>query len=500
MLGLITSSFNIVPALLVPISLAGMLFLILLQKRDLLLKVHTVMDFRVWFAVYIVICMIYVKLIGINIFSLELYRREFKFIVPFSYLIVFSSFSYPKSMTNYVKITLVTLSFLSFSWLLFGLFDPTFHSKALYPFEGSMWEAISGSRPVYLGPFITHSAAGGFYAVLTLLLLGILEHVKNFRDKLLLMSALLMSTICLMLTGSRAFILSVIVVCSFLGLKILIRSLFRFKEVLSLIFITFLSISFSLALALFFETNLQKNFSYFMSSHNKLMDMNTRKLTPDFPGSDIRIYNAYVRLYFWKIAFQDFKGSPLIGVGPSRFDDDPRIISTIREEDIKKNIISVLNKNSPRPRYLNIPFFRVNIGSFVAHTDQHAHNVYLNVLAEGGILLFSIFAFMYFLLAYRIYHVSTSTGVEFKGLSKGVLYALSSVGIASFFGDNLLSVIPMVTIFCVASFVIGSAGRQETFLNVPFGDTKSLAFRRREETCILVACGDIAMARTRKLI
>ena len=33
----------------------------------------------------------------------------------------------------------------------------------------------------------------------------------------------------------------------------------------------------------------------------------------------------------------------------------------------------------------------------------------------------------------------------------------------------------------------------ETYINVPIGDTKSLAFRRREETCILVACGDIAV-------
>ena len=37
-------------------------------------------------------------------------------------------------------------------------------------------------------------------------------------------------------------------------------------------------------------------------------------------------------------------------------------------------------------------------------------------------------------------------------------------------------------------------------VNVPFGDTKSLAFRRREETCILVACGDIATESTQKQI
>lgn len=461
LLGLITSSFNIVPALLVPIFLAGILFFILLQKKDLLIKIHTVMDFRIWFAIYIVFCMVYAKLIGINVFSLELYRREFKFIVPFSYLIVFSSFFYNKSMANYVKITLVTLSFLSFLWLLFGLFDPTFHSKALYPFEGSMWEAIPGSRPVYLGPFITHSAAGGFYAVLTMLLCGILVYVKNFRDKLLIVSALLMSTTCLILTGSRAFMLSVMVVCSFCSLKILIRFLFSFKEILSVTSITCLSIFFSLALALFFMTNLKNNFLYLMFSHN----ISHNKLIQRKLISDTRLYNAYDRLYFLKIALKDFIESPLIGVGPSRFDDDPRIISTIREQDVKKNIIFVLNKKSPQPCYLNIPFFRVNIGSFVAHTDQHAHNVYLNVLAEGGILLFSIFAFMYFLLAYRVYYVLISAGMEFKGLSKGVLYALSSVGIASFFGDNLLSVIPMVTIFCVASFVIGSTGRQEASLN-----------------------------------
>ena len=89
-------------------------------------------------------------------------------------------------------------------------------------------------------------------------------------------------------------------------------------------------------------------------------------------------------------------------------------------------------------KYLNIPFFHVNISSFTFHTDQHAHNVYLHLLAEGGIVLFGLFVLMYYTLINQLWKVYKYAIDGDKGLSIGTLYAIACVAIASLFGNNLL--------------------------------------------------------------
>ena len=115
-------------------------------------------------------------------------------------------------------------------------------------------------------------------------------------------------------------------------------------------------------------------------------------------------------------------------------------------------------------RYLDIPFFHVNVGSFFAHTDQHAHNVYLNILAEGGVLFFALFVAMYVKLIQVIARVGKESKDSLKAeLAIGINRSLFIVAMASFFANNLQGIIPMIMVFGLSGFLL--AQRQSTCLS-----------------------------------
>lgn len=448
--GLISSSFNIVPLLVLPIFLGIILFfLFFFIDRNSLLRIKGRYDFRIWFIVYASICIIYAKFIGIDVFSFSLYRREFKFIFPFLYLIVFSSFYYSIQMKRRIIYSLLFISGFNLIWLLFGLIDPRYHNPRLYPFEGYMWESISGGPSVYLGPFITHSAAGGFYGTMTLCFLGIYQSSRNYMERFWFFVAIIINVVCLCLTDSRAFMLSTAIMSGFIVLSSLLKS----SKLPNIKKLNILSPSLTILIVLMVF--------YFIDKHGSLsstLNLNNglESSIAESKKSDARLYDAYLRFYLWKIALEDIEKSPFLGVGPSRYDDDSRVLATIPKRDVENGIFSLPTSTKSNVTYFQLPFIRINVGKLVAHTDQHPHNVYLDVLSEGGLLLFSVFIFMYGLMIYAIYYIRDSIYSEKVGILKGVLYSLSGVSIASLFGNNLLAVIPMMTIFSIVSFLIGS--------------------------------------------
>jgi len=452
-LELIGSSFNIVPVLVIPIFF-GVLLLIFyfLIDRAYLVKIKNTLDFRLWFLLYILVCIVYAKIIGVDIFSFSLFRREFKFVFPFVFLITYSSFLYSDEMKRRIIYSLFFISSFSLAWLMFGFLDPKYHNTRLYPFEGFMWEHVSGGPSIYLGPFITHSAAGGFYGTMTLLFLGIYVVCRNYVNRSLFFLAIIVNTVCLCLTDSRAFMFSTALISGFTGLFYLIKSRNPKNSIIKPFQIIAAPVIILIILATF----------HFIEGHGGHLDIanilnkGLQSSIAESKKSDARLYYSYLRFYLWKIAIEDLEKSPLIGVGPSRFDDDSRVLATIPKHDIDKGIISLPTSSKSKDKYFQIPFVRVNIGQFVAHTDQHPHNVYLDVLSEGGVALFSIFIFMYFRMLTSIYCERNSNLPENFALLNGVIYSFSGVGIASFFGNNLLTVIPMMTIFSIVSLLAGS--------------------------------------------
>jgi O-antigen ligase len=140
-------------------------------------------------------------------------------------------------------------------------------------------------------------------------------------------------------------------------------------------------------------------------------------------GSDdpSAVYNTQVRLALWARAVQYIRTSPLLGIGFSRFDDYPENFSGIPG--------FVAMKDSGRA---------IQAVDGDAEWSMEAHNNYLQILAEQGLLgllLWGIFWRKALVPIYRIYRNSTPT--SFQGAWSGACLGCAvSVFIASLFDLN----------------------------------------------------------------
>lgn len=442
LMGIITASFNVVPLLLLPVACAFFILLgtIVFDFHGADVKLHY--DFRVWFVLFIIYSVALAGILGVDILNPRLYRREFKFVVPFSYLVLMSSLYFPDHLGRTIKRLFVWIATGSFIWLVVALIEPSIYSKSLYPYTGYMWEPVGGSSRVYLGPFVTHSAAGGFYAVLTMLQIGFIRTEDDRRMKVMALFGILFSVVCLFYTGSRAWLLGGGIVSGALICSALL-GIGKTQRRSSPLYILMLGITLLILIAGLSNAGSKIEWDRPWEGFGGKSQR--------FDNSNIRGRNVEVRIWLWHHAVQDFLGSPFLGVGPSRFDDEQAVVDTIPEGTESLRPVSVSESES---RFLKIPFFRVNVGSLVYHTDQHAHNVYLHLLAEGGIVLSGLFVFMYSRVVKDLCRVLRNGDPDEKALCEGSLYALLCAAIASMFGNNLLSVIPMVTIFCIVAYLL----------------------------------------------
>ncbi|MBI5559861.1 MAG: O-antigen ligase family protein [Deltaproteobacteria bacterium] len=383
-------------------------------------------DFRLWFIVFTVWCIAFAAVLGVDVFNPQLYRESFRFVVPFTFLVVSSSLYYPENLGRPIKYICASLAVLGLLFLLFTMF---IH---LHPYDTLLWRRPAGGPPVYRGPFASHQSTGGFYAALTMLQLGAFLNENGRGIKAALLAGALSSSICLLYAASRSFSLGVLSVA---GIMLL-----------------------SLCAGYLRGKTKPDRLKIFLLAAVALISLGA-VLRVEMPESEeesgIRTKNVVARLELWKMAVKDFKRSPFIGIGPSRFDDNPEVARTLpQEKGEMKNIYSSVLSQNKKSRYLDVPFFGVDISPFTLHSGRHAHSVYLNVLAEGGVLLFAVFILMYFKLARRLWEFRKKESGGERGLAQGSLCAIACVSIASFFTAGLLVVTPMVTIFCVAGYLL----------------------------------------------
>jgi len=167
----------------------------------------------------------------------------------------------------------------------------------------------------------------------------------------------------LIMTVSRGSILAIIVAFLFyfmelFGIKKIIR--FGIHLIILIIFLFFLfkgykkwqelgkPINVPASANVYF--NIQKNYSFFSDV---------------FLGKKIkfRFHTIIVRLvYLYPVAIDDFFSSPIIGIGFSRYEDTPYKFVGIKH------------------------FIMLNVSDKVRHSDSHAHNSFLHILAETGIV------------------------------------------------------------------------------------------------------------------
>lgn len=201
--------------------------------------------------------------------------------------------------------------------------------------------------------FEAHNAAGGFYGEIAALVLGFF--IVN-KSRLYLVYTVLFIFFLLM-SDSRGTVIALV-------LAFLYYFFFKFKRPI-LSFFLFLSVQICIVL-----------WSYpIWVQHGKFIsDEATFDGAVDL-GAMQRGGTIIDRvLYLWPRAFDNFLHSPVFGIGFGGYDD--------------------LNY-----RYLEIiPFISIKIDQTVRHSDAHAHNSYLTILSELGLVGFLLYFFTFYFL------------------------------------------------------------------------------------------------------
>ena len=414
-----TSAINIVPAF--PLAFFAMLLQMLRAGRIRLLR-----GTAKWYTLHMAASLIYCAAIGVQVLSPALYRRELKYFIPFAAFLLVSGIRFPRSQARIIFTMLQAVAIFSVAFLVLSIFLFDMDLSALYPLGRNMWESYSLESVLYSGQFITHSAFGGFLCATILCLYGIFLH-GDLQPRLRVKAFLLILGLLLLLylARSRAFQVATVMVLFAGGVFY-----FRWRKSIKLLLYTaFVAIGVGSGI--------------YMALGVSDVDLSEGVQR----STDVAETNIYARYYLWSIATLDFVQSPIIGVGISRFDDNYFVLSTVSE--YSDSLGSV-----PREiQYYQAPLVKVDIDPFQVHTDQHAHNIYLHVLAEGGIVFFSLTFVLFYSTIRRVREYSRRTyGLE-KGLARGICFAYYGIAIGSIFGDNLYAIIPMFFLASVAGYL-----------------------------------------------
>lgn len=205
--------------------------------------------------------------------------------------------------------------------------------------------------------FEAHNAAGGFYGVMTALCLGF--YLVN-KSKFYMFSSFLFF-FCLLMSDSRGTLLALI-------LTLLYYFTLNFRRPLT-IFLIFIFSQFIIV---------AWSYPIWIRSGKFISDEATFDGAVSLSGIERGGTVIDRVLYLWPRAVDNFINSPLLGMGFGSYDD------------LKYQYLSIL------------PFFSIKIDQFVRHTDGHAHNSYLMILAELGIFGFLLYLLFFILLYIEI--------------------------------------------------------------------------------------------------
>jgi len=189
-----------------------------------------------------------------------------------------------------------------------------------------------GAGQVFFGWYAAHNTAGGVYAVMSVLLLALLQDPKlslNQRTfRWILLACCLMG---LGVTYSRGAYLA------FMGGAAVVLPLRKLSR--------------SLKSALLVGVPIV----VLLTMNSQVMDRFDTLTDPYYQTSS-------GREYVWHLAEEDFLASPIVGIGFGRFNDDDQYSSGV------KHLVYVVRRAK------------------TVNNDEHAHNSYFHFLAEGGII------------------------------------------------------------------------------------------------------------------
>jgi len=427
----IAASINIFPILLLSWIINFLLFVFTFANKKILNINSSLVIFFGFCSFYL----IYSFLIGVEVFDPEIYRRELKFFIPLSNCFFLSQLTYNKLTSKALLNCFYILIFMNVIFLIIALiyYNLKIPLDEIYPYSTNMWESYDGSWSVlYTGLFSSHTAFGGWIGTTVLLLLSLIVFNKNItiKNTYFLISMILFLLALLFLSKSRAYSLSILFVFGIFFYRDFFKKLI-FKNAIVLMMIG----------AVLFG-------GYSVGKQVQSIDIDDINI--DSTGSTAET-NVSIRYILWAIAINDFIKSPLIGVGATRYDDDPLVLLTFPE-------ISDQERSSfESPIFKESFLLKVNVGDFQKHTDQHAHNLFLNIIAETGLLGLIILIIMILNIFSKLnsYLIMSKSNDDYI-IIKYTYYSFILLLCASMFGNNFLGLIPAYITFSIFGYLISS--------------------------------------------
>ena len=208
------------------------------------------------------------------------------------------------------------------------------------------------------GPFTSHNAMGGYYMVLLSYLLA-RSFSAGWRANLV---PLVLASGMLWISASRGSVLGVVgVLAVYAGLRLVPR--------LTLVALLLVPVVFFAAIDFAYDFWVANSGVYV---HNIVHYSEHADTVTEYGGAlGDRSATILHRFFFiYPMALDMFYQSPTFGLGFTRFDDYPM------------RVVEVL------------PGLRMNVTDAVRHSDLHAHNSYLHVMAEGGLVGLALLAAM----------------------------------------------------------------------------------------------------------
>lgn len=248
----------------------------------------------------------------------------------------------------------------------------------------TLFETTPAGVSVFHGFFVAHTATGSFYAIAFVFAICL---ARVSRRAWLLYLCALVILVGLILSLSRAFVVGA-------GIAFLLEAVIRkkWKMVMAATGIgVVLLVSIGGVL------------------------LNRLELGKEDPSA---IYNVEVRLALWARAVQYIKTSPILGIGFSRFDDDPDTFSGI------PGVVAFKNVSGP-----------IQTVDGDAEWSMEAHNNYLQILAEEGVLGLGLWVLFWTKVLKPIYRCYINSPYNsFRGAwTAACLCSCVAVFIASFF-------------------------------------------------------------------
>lgn len=397
-------------------SLIILFFVPFVIQKDL--KINSVVGYLFLFFVYAIVSAIIVN--PLQIVDFDFYRRDGNVFITFAPLLVLGICGYEFNLKKIIS-----------NFVIIGTFANVIGIVRFF---------LSSTSPEYFMFFTAHNAAGGFLAML--IIFNMYAITKNKDKQLFFVGCILINFYGLYLTDSRGSLLPL-----FLALIIFFIEK-RIKNIDIIIFIgAFLAL---LTLVGYVAVVRGEDVFITKSSFDLPKEFENNKTVNNFFSFN-RSYTAIDRLfYLWPRAAQMFIYSPFFGTGMGTFNDEINLIG-------QKGILCL----NVSPDYVCGP--------------DHAHNSYLHILAENGLL--GMLLVVLFLIEIKKF----TRKIEDKKLGSFLLIALFYAILSGYLEHRLFTPAQMLPFILILGMAISNENYKKNQRNKRIIENRNESFNNNDK-------------------